>query len=97
MQIDQVTKADEFQVLRYDFLNYPLEELVYADSDPRELIWLFTDPVGDNHLISRSPHPLLPARKGRSSEEVRHRPEGLGEVKYEQLSLVCSNLLANQL
>jgi hypothetical protein len=65
MQIDTITKADELQVLRFDFLHYSLEELVSADTDPRDLIWLFTDPTAEHHLISRAPHPLLPPRRPR--------------------------------
>jgi hypothetical protein len=30
MQIDAIIKADELQVLRFDFLHYSLEELVTA-------------------------------------------------------------------
>ena len=44
MQIDAIIKADELQALRFDFLHYSLEELVTPAAEPRELIWLFTDP-----------------------------------------------------
>lgn len=60
MQIDQIIKSDEFHVLRQDFLHHPLEELVFAQLEPRNLVWLFADPQGQANLISMDPHPLLP-------------------------------------
>lgn len=62
MQIDQIMKVDEFHVLRQDFLHHPLEELVFTHPEPRNMLWLFADPHGQENLISLEPHPLLPAR-----------------------------------
>ena len=72
MQIDQVIKFDEFHVLRQDFLHHPLEELVFAQPEPRNLVWLFADPKGQGNLISMDPHPLLSGRmKGSEKPERR--------------------------
>lgn len=59
MQIDQLMKLDQFQVLRYDFLNYPLEELIYQSVEQRQFIWLFIDPYQTKHIISKYPHPKI--------------------------------------
>jgi hypothetical protein len=82
MQIDAITKADELQALRHDLLHYSLEELVAAQDEPRDLIWLFADPNGRAHLLSHKPHPLLPAR-GPPGQAPRAAVVG-GEVKLEE-------------
>lgn len=95
MQIDAITKADELHALRHDFLHYSLEELVAAQDEPRELIWLFADPHGQRHLLSHNPHPLLAPRTPLG--QFNRPPTSAGEVKLEEGAEVCVNLLANQL
>lgn len=81
MQIDQIIRADEFHVLRQDFLHHPLEELVFAQPEPRNLVWLFADPQGKDNLISLDPHPLLPARP-RASDKPERRVETLALEEF---------------
>ena len=81
MQIDQIIKSDEFHVLRQDFLHHPLEELVFAEPEARNLVWLFTDPKGQSHLVSMDPHPLLdPRTKG--SERPERRMDALALEEF---------------
>jgi hypothetical protein len=93
MQVDQIIRNDPCTVLRGDSLTLDLELSVYETDDHPATLWLFVDPYGHNHLLSKAPHPLLPP----SSQQPTSPPLEFPPETLIPASLICTNFLSSHL
>ena len=59
MQIDQLIKMDRLHLLRQASLALPLPPLEPEEQPTRNYLWLFIDPIDNQHLVSHAPHTAL--------------------------------------
>lgn len=58
MQVDQIIRNDSCGILRHDSLPLDIEQIVYETDEHPVQLWLFVDPYGHKHLISKPPYPF---------------------------------------